>query len=97
MPGLLAGPYAVAMDTRKEVSVMAIQQGTLAKGQTAGFVSHLGAQIAGTAFSVVVKSPVRFAVRVLLGSQSGPRGYAREKFPEAQWQQILAGRRNLFS
>lgn len=76
---------------------MAIQQGTLAKGQTAGFVAHLGGQIAGTLLSVVVKAPVRFAVRVLLGSQSGPRGYAREKFPEAQWQQILAGRRNWFS
>ena len=44
-----------------------------------------------------ISSLIRFAVRVLLGSQSGPRGYVREKFPEAQWQQIVAGRRNWFS
>ena len=76
---------------------MAIQQGTLVQERSDRFVTHLGAHIAGIAFSVAVKTPARLAMRALLGSQSGPRGYAREKFPEAQWQQILAGRRNWFS
>lgn len=76
---------------------MAMQQGTLVQERTGPFVTHLGTQIARIAFSVAVKAPARFALRALLGSQSGPRGYPREKFPEAQWQQILAGRRNWFS
>ncbi len=75
---------------------MAIQHGTLAKRQEARFGIHLGTYAVGIVFSAVVKAPVRFAVRALVGQQSGPRGYHREKFPEAQWQQILAGRRNWF-
>jgi hypothetical protein len=85
------------MDIKERKYVMAMQQGTLAQERTDRFVTHLGAHVAGIAFSVAVKAPVRFAVRALVGSQSGPRGYTREKFPEAQWQQILAGRRNWFS
>ncbi len=76
---------------------MAIQQGTLVQERTDRFVTQFGAHVAGIAFSVAVKAPARFAVRALLGSQNGPRGYPREKFPEGQWQQILAGRRNWFS
>ncbi len=75
---------------------MAMQQGTLVQEQNDGFVARLGTHIAGIAFSAAVKAPARLVVLALLGSQSGPRGYPREKFPEAQWQQILAGRRNWF-
>lgn len=76
---------------------MAIQQGTLAKRQAGRFGLHAGTYIGALAFTVAVKVPARLAMRALLGSQSGLRGYPREKFPEAQWQQILAGRRNWFS
>lgn len=75
---------------------MAVQQGTLAKTQAARFGVHLGTYIGGIVFNTAVRAPVRFAVRSLVGQQSGPRGYKREKFPEAQWQQILAGKRNWF-
>jgi hypothetical protein len=76
---------------------MAMQQGTLVQERAGRFVTHLGAQFVGTVFSVAVKAPVRLTMRALIGSRSGPRGYPREEFPEAQWQQILAGRRNWFS
>lgn len=75
---------------------MAIQQGTLAKRQAARFGIHLGTYVGGIVFSAVVRAPVRFAVRAHVGQQSGPRGCKRERFPEAQWQQILAGKRNWF-
>lgn len=75
---------------------MAIQQGTLAKGQAARFGIHLGTYIGGIVFSTAVKAPIRFTAKALVGTQDGPRGYKREKFPEAQWQQILGGKRNWF-
>ena len=75
---------------------MAMQQGTLAKRQAARFGIHLGTYIGGIVFSAAVRAPVRFAVRALVGGQSGPRGHRREKFPEAQWQQILGGKRDWF-
>ena len=75
---------------------MAIQQGTLAKRQAAWFGFRLGTYVGGVVFTTAVKAPVRFAVRALVGRQSGPRGYKREKFPEAQWRQIMAGKRDWF-
>jgi hypothetical protein len=75
---------------------MAIQQGTLERRQAARFGAHLGGFVAATVFRMAVKMPLRLACRAVFGQSHGPRGYKREKFPEAQWQQILAGKRNWF-
>lgn len=75
---------------------MVVQQGGLAKRQAGRRSFRLAANVAGVLLIAVCKVPGRFAVRALIGRDSGPRGYKREKFPEAQWQQILAGKRNWF-
>jgi hypothetical protein len=76
---------------------MAIQQGALANQQAARFGIHLGAYVGGIIFKTAVKAPAGFALQALIGRPAGPRGYKREKFPEAQWHQIVAGKRDWFS
>jgi len=75
---------------------MTIQRGTLANRQAYGFRFRQGIHIGGIIFNTAVKVPLGLAVRALLGRETGPRGYKREKFPECQWQQIMAGKRNWF-
>lgn len=75
---------------------MVVQQGGLAKRRAGRRSFRLAANVAGVLLITARKLPVRFAVRALVGRDSGPRGYKRERFPEAQWQQIMAGKRNWF-
>lgn len=75
---------------------MVIQNGTLAKRPAGRLGVQLGAHVGGVVFTTAFKLPVGLAVRALFGRESGPRAYEREKFPEHQWQQIMAGKRNWF-
>lgn len=75
---------------------MTIQHGTLTNSQAGRFSARQGIHIGGVFLTTVVKIPLGLAVRALLGRESGPRGYKQDKFPECQWQQIMAGKRNWF-
>ena len=75
---------------------MAIHQGTLTRRQTGRSGLHLAAHVGGTILATAVRLPAGLAVRAVFGRDIGPRGATREKFPECQWQQIMAGKRNWF-
>jgi hypothetical protein len=45
---------------------------------------------------MAVMMPVSFTCRAVFGEDRGPRGYKRENFPDAQWQQIVGGKRTWF-
>lgn len=75
---------------------MATQQRVLARQQATRSGAHIGASIAGIVFKMAVMTPVSLTCRAVFGEDRGPRGYKREKFPDAQWQQILGGKRTWF-
>ena len=75
---------------------MTIQHGTLTNSQAGRFSVRQRTYIGGVVLLTVVKAPLGLAVRALLGREGGPRGYKQERFPECQWQQIMAGKRNWF-
>lgn len=75
---------------------MVAQQGGLAQRRAGRPRFRLAANVGGIVFAAAVRLPLRLAVRALVGQDRGPRGYKREKFPEAQWQQMMAGKRDWF-